>query len=381
MITNLRLVNFKCFRNQDLKFRNITLLAGRNGSGKSSVSQALRCFKLLRLNSGKLELKKVNLGVLRDIYYQFNQSTNKVIEIAVDGVSYTSEYNISKSDHDEVIFAKRGNDEELTNGVLGARWLLADRIGPRSIHDDSLAKSENREIGDRGEYAVAFLDRNMDYRIEECMAIYNSKTASSDCSLSNQVSAWLQRIAEGASVRTQSMNDGAHVKLAVDFGQQALSATFRPENVGVGISRVLPILVMVLSSKPGDVLFIENPETDLHPRGQTVVTDLFAKAASLGIQLIVETHSDHIVNGLRLSVKNKVLDKNLLSITFFKRVTDTVTREQFADVRPLEVDGDGELSDYPTDFLDEWGKTIDKLLDIANSSTPDKGNSDDDSER
>ncbi|MCQ4437669.1 AAA family ATPase, partial [Clostridioides difficile] len=75
-------------------------------------------------------------------------------------------------------------------------------------------------------------------------------------------------------------------------------------NVGFGITYVLSIITLVLSAEPGDILIIENPEAHVHPRGQIELGKFLALASKSGIQIIVETHSDHIFNGMRLFIKN-----------------------------------------------------------------------------
>ncbi len=78
------------------------------------------------------------------------------------------------------------------------------------------------------------------------------------------------------------------------------------------------------------------------------------------IQLIIETHSDHVVNGLRIAMKQSFcgISPDDASIIFFEHDTDSVQ----PDVRVIKCDKNGELSDYPTDFLDEWTNQLVKLI-------------------
>ena len=84
---------------------------------------------------------------------------------------------------------------------------------------------------------------------------------------------------------------------------QVVSAARRPTNVGFGLGYALPIVVACLIAKPGALLLLENPEAHVHPQGQSAMARLSCAAASAGAQVIVETHSDHILNGVRLMVK------------------------------------------------------------------------------
>src|SRR5260221_6265573 len=91
----------------------------------------------------------------------------------------------------------------------------------------------------------------------------------------------------------------------------------RPQNVGYGLSHVLPILTACLGAQTGALLLIENPESHLHPSGQSAMGEFLAQVASAGIQLIVETHSDHVLNGIRRAVKRGQLTPQDVAIHFF----------------------------------------------------------------
>lgn len=96
--------------------------------------------------------------------------------------------------------------------------------------------------------------------------------------------------------------------------------SYRAVNVGFGLSYVLPIVLALLVTKPGGLVIIENPEAHLHPRG-SYLGRLIALAAEAGVQVVVETHSDHIINGIRLMPRlGKVQDKNLLFIRLLMRM-------------------------------------------------------------
>lgn len=95
------------------------------------------------------------------------------------------------------------------------------------------------------------------------------------------------------------------VLLGYEFTQQGLGFTneYTPQNVGFGISYSLHVITAILKAKDGDLIIIENPESHVHPRGQAELGKLIALAAINNIQIIIETHSDHIINGIRVAVK------------------------------------------------------------------------------
>jgi predicted ATPase len=111
------------------------------------------------------------------------------------------------------------------------------------------------------------------------------------------------------------MSPGVDFKYVSDFDTDIGRTQFdghRPVHVGFGLSYVLPVIASViihsaqLYKKAVDsvLLLIENPEAHLHPSGQTKMGELMARASACGVQILVETHSDHFLNGVRLAVKD-----------------------------------------------------------------------------
>jgi len=76
---------------------------------------------------------------------------------------------------------------------------------------------------------------------------------------------------------------------------------------GFGLSYTLPVITALLVGTliPNSLVIIENPEAHLHPRGQTEIARLIALCAQVGTQIIIETHSDHLFDGIRIAAKNK----------------------------------------------------------------------------
>ena len=144
---------------------------------------------------------------------------------------------------------------------------------------------------------------------------------------------------------------------------------FKPQNVGLGISYVLPVLVTILTAMPGAIIIIENPEAHIHPHGQAKLGELIARAAAYGVQVFVETHSDHVINGVRVAVRDGILKPEDVNIAFFERKeqlkenpVDDSDMEIFSEVRNIQVDANGSLSEYPEDFMDEWNNQLMELM-------------------
>ena len=93
--------------------------------------------------------------------------------------------------------------------------------------------------------------------------------------------------------------------------------------------------------------------------------ELIARAASGGVQIILETHSDHILNGIRLAVKNKIISGNDVRLNYFYQRTEkdlTIGEKVIHEKCSPVILDDGSLSDWPDGFFDEWDKALDELF-------------------
>jgi predicted ATPase len=130
----------------------------------------------------------------------------------------------------------------------------------------------------------------------------------------------------------------------------------RPANVGFGLSYVFPILVALLVAQEEQIVVIDSPEAHLHPSAQSQMGQLLAHFAAAGVQILVETHSDHLLNGVRLAVKDKVLGHEGAQIHFFTGATE----ESHGVISP-SLDADGSVSEWPAGFFDQADKDLSRL--------------------
>jgi len=365
MISNVSVKNFKSLKNISIPTKSLNLLMGLNGMGKSSFIQML----LALMQSDNLEKRIVDLnGTLIDIgqgqdaFYQF--ASDDFIEFALC-FDKKSEFKWKlryQTDKDKLTAEEGYADTEMKNFREWTRkfqFIGAERIGPEDLYDaSSVIVSDKKHIGLSGEYAAYYLnifgDKN---KVQEVLR----HPSASGATLSEQLNAWMGEVSPGVQVNTQYVPEINKVILNYKFTLGFDTArSYKPKNVGFGITYVLPVLLSLLTAEEGKIIVIENPESHIHPRGQAELGKLIALAAQTGAQLFIETHSDHILNGIRVAVKEKNIAKENVNILYFDK--ETTNSEQYSNVTSIRVDENGELSEYPKDFLDEWSNQLLKLL-------------------
>jgi predicted ATPase len=239
----------------------------------------------------------------------------------------------------------------------GFQYLRADRINPATTYPRSHEMSVRRGfLGVRGEYAIDYLRYHQD-DVVRFDALHHPEASSPR--LHSQVEAWMSEICPGVRIQATALEKADLVQLGFQFaGKQRLTPEpQRPTNVGFGLTYVLPVIIACLAAQPGAMILLENPEAHIHPRGQSAMARLTCAAAAIGAQLVVETHSDHILNGVRLSVKREILPAEHVVLHYFRREDDGIHV-----VSPM-MGPDGMLSQWPPGFFDEWDHSLDQLLD------------------
>ena len=131
----------------------------------------------------------------------------------------------------------------------------------------------------------------------------------------------------------------------------------RPIHTGFGLTQVLPIVVAALSATKEDLLLIENPEVHLHPAGQAAMGEFLAEVAAAGVQVVLETHSDHVLNGIRRAVKHGALLPEDTALHFF-RLRQEEESDGAAQVQSPVLDRDGNLDTWPEGFFDQFDRDM-----------------------
>jgi predicted ATPase len=179
--------------------------------------------------------------------------------------------------------------------------------------------------------------------------------------LLDQIGGWLQELSPGVRLRAERLRGTDEVVLQFNYVGRARgleSGAYRPTNVGFGLTYSVPIIVACLAAPEGALLWIENPEAHLHPQGQAAVGELLALCAADNVQIVVETHSDHVLNGIRLSVKREKIAAKDVQLHYFTR--DVASGD--CAIESPAILPDGQLSNWPKGFFDQWERSLDELL-------------------
>ncbi|MFK0732257.1 MAG: AAA family ATPase [Gloeotrichia echinulata DVL01] len=371
MINSLKLTNYKAFESQLLELKPLTLLSGLNSTGKSSVLQSL----LLLRQSYQQELlpnvglalngELVRIGTAQDAFCERAKEDYIGFEIIWnDGKKgiWRFSYDQIKTDTDVLnnLDLKLPIDNVYRTSLFNKRfhYLQAERLGPRTSYDMSDYQARRLgQLGSKGEYTAHFLAINQDKDVLQTKLRHPMAKSNA---LSSQVEGWMREVSPGTRIKINSNSDIGLMSLQYFYGD---SNPYRTTNVGFGISYTLPIIVAVLASSPGTLILIENPEAHLHPKGQVKMGELLSLAASCGIQVVIETHSDHVLNGIRLAVHGGKIKQNDVQLHYFQR--QEKQGQAVIEVVSPRIDRNGRIDKWPDGFFDEWEKSLDVLLEPA----------------
>ncbi len=246
----------------------------------------------------------------------------------------------------------------------GVRYLGPLRDAPRPVYPLE-ALEGTTEVGYRGEHTAAVFQLNsnsiVSYHLPPTESFdddYVTSASRKDDSLHDAAVSWLTYLGVADEVKSTDLGVfGNRLQVATDNLDRWHDLT----NVGVGVSQVLPLVVTALLAKPGSLLVFEQPELHLHPRVQARLADFFLALALDGKQMILETHSEYLIDRFRLRIALSETDavRPLLRMLF----TEKVKGESV--VTPVEVTEFGAIANWPKDFFDQSQKDVARLLKAA----------------
>lgn len=361
MIKSMEVVNFKCFDKLSVELTNLNVFTGINNMGKSTTIQSIlllrQSFEIDSTLKGiYLNGEYVSLGIGKDLLNKYASNDEILIKIKDEDVE--NNINICYLAQSDYLSNSNYNsfNKNMNIFINNLTYISAERIGPKRFYEYSYQKiNDKKNLGSKGELWVGYLSENgYTERVNDKIVFDNESNL-----LIYQTQYWLSRITPGIKLNIEKNNVSGIVNLGY------CDENFSPMNVGFGISYVAPIIVSLLKAKKDDIVIIENPEAHLHPKGQRILGELVCLVASTGVQVFLETHSDHVINGIRISVKNNIIsNKNIIINYYYQKKIESenkIARYKHCKCSPLILDN-GKLSDWPEGFFDEWDKALEELI-------------------
>lgn len=370
MLHSLKIDNFKLHDETDIEFGGLTILTGMNGMGKSTIFQIMlllrQSFQSHQLNKGlNLRGDLADLGISGKLACQSVNSDELNIRIGFDNVSRHFSF-IYPADGMETFLPLKeetattaSKSEEhwfdlAEQNLFGTnfQYISAFRFGPMKTYGrDTGVVNHDRQVSKtqgQCEYTVHFLYQFSTMKVLQGLALEDA-SGNVNYQLGVQTELWLQAISPHIHLKIEPFEEDFKLSYKFDREGNLTTEDMSAVNTGFGISYLLPIIVSILSASPGALILIENPEAHVHPKGQAILMELIARAVKCGVQVVIETHSDHIVNGALVNVKRGIITSNDVRIYFFSRDEHLHT----AQTHHLEVTRNGQILRPPKDFFDQ----------------------------
>lgn len=352
-MNNLKfLINgFKCFeQNETLDFNQLTLLTGANSAGKSSVIQALLLTEKVAFSKSNIisfsdEKFALDIGSYDDIA---NENSTGDLLFELDGCRWEIKADDVDSHENGKNVAFRSDCMEDMKGLFssGFSFIAADRMAPHyeykySNNEVDLCDCHGNNLGD-------VLNKHDRDNVDSNRSLLGTSNK-----LKILLDEWVDYIFPNVSLLIKNTGSDSYKVMEHD--------RFAATNIGFGITYALPILINGLLIKSGGWLVVENPEAHLHPKAQSNMGYYLACVASAGVRVIVETHSEHVVNGIRRFVlkKDSLLKTDDVTIYFFKKMGSEKKIEK------LDIDESGNVSDLPVDFFDQVRQDMQQIIQLG----------------
>lgn len=397
MLTNFTLSGFRSWNARtSLELAPLTVLAGANNTGKSSMIGALLALlqseqatsgERVLLSGDWIELGHYpevlspgadgfSIGIagtrdgrVLDVVWDFHAAENRdqaVAKLARVEVAIDDDVFALVPDVDAVRLVREGGSSEIVSmphpgafrPISGALRPLVPfgyahvfNVGPWRAPSERLSPYRHGGNGPAvGKYGGNAAQLFFEHSHLEADVLPSGEHASG---LWHAVDAWWRHIlGVDVTVRVEEVRRAGFTVKVDAPGAEGLSFS----QVGFGLSQLWPILVASLVSRPGDLVIIETPEAHLHPAAQHRVAALFVELAKRGRQVIVETHSEHLVMAMSLAIKEGALPADDVAVHFFAQ------QEGQTLIERIPIDASGRRLKAPEGFFDQAAIDLLRLM-------------------
>ena len=329
MIKSISLHGFKSYVNQTFELSPLTILTGLNSSGKSSVIQSIRVLKnIVSYKDENKAFYQLNIGDKNEV---MNQNCDKIeIKATIDNL-----------DHTQILY-----DSEIGINIAPFPYIIyisASRKGGTS----TIPLLSNLELGSEGENVLNVIEHYGDEILADSL-----QDEAEGKTFSYVLAGWLQKISPD-------------VKFEPKLARQAdtsysLYDQHRSSNVGYGLSYSLPVIVALLlgTLQQDSLVLIENPEAHLHPRGQYEMSRLICLCVEAGANVLVETHSDHLFDGVRIFCKESEIPFADNVIAYWCQLDE----DKCTKVDTCHIKKNGKVDNWPQGMFDQFLIDAEKLI-------------------
>jgi predicted ATPase len=359
VIRSIRFGNFKGLSDQEIEFADLTLLTGANAVGKSSVLQAILLTKLSQLNeAGVVPLNSdfgLILGQASDVLSHGSRSAQITFEYVLGTGPARVQFAAPEGERFLQVMTAKADLPVLGGNTLAEfSYLSPERIGPQESYALPSMAPDLIQIGHRGENTAAILSAHERFAVLQQL----EHPTAPKLRLAKQAEAWLGELAPGTRLQVAANPSIGRVAIRFSTGDDLGAEWMHPGNFGFGLSYCLPIIVASLAARPGALLLIDSPEAHLHASAQSAMGRFLARLASAGVQVIVETQSDHVLNGVRLASLEErgAPPRERILINHFSRAPGP-------KVIKIGIRPGGDLSDRPTDFFDQTERDLSQIVE------------------
>lgn len=382
MITRLEVSGFKSlYTPQAIDIKPLTILAGANSSGKSSVMQPLLLMKqtfhapfepegALLLNSTNVKFTSV------DQMFSKNQSTFTVTLTLAENAKISLDFG---KNADNSLYMKasitgmanvNSSDINIENTfenmyILTALFVSLDsfftNLSP--IHKSIIQLLHLRGLRSPPErtYPRTGIDSSFKGLFDDYVASILLNWQTKQPENIEKLSKYLTDLGLTSHIAAKRLND-VHLELEVATSLQDANNKVNIADVGFGVSQVLPVIVALMVAEPEQLVYLEQPEIHLHPRAQHKLAKIIADAAQRGVRVIVETHSSLLLLGVQTLVAEGNLSPELVKLHWFQRDMNTgATTITSADLDEMGAFGE----EFPEDFDDVILKADRAYLDAV----------------
>lgn len=422
-LTRVTVAGYKSLRDQvDVELRPLTLLAGANSSGKSSLIQPVLLLKQtlesgsdpgpLLLNGDNVRFSRVDQMLSQGPRSKKTSLLRFELELGSDQLSLTLEarperpsspplrikqqimngqtlqpsmsqeelqslFPWSSLDHYRDYFSVEDFVLEVIRercflhvhaGEPGARF-MARVSNPVERFSEALARVIHvpglRAAPERNDPLLAVRDR-FPGRFEPYAASIVLQWMSEDTPHAETLNRWVSQLGLTGQVDAQRLDD-TRVELRVGRTLQASHAKSGDmvsiADVGFGVSQVLPALVALIVASPGQLVYLEQPEVHLHPRAQHHLAAILTETANRGVQVVVETHSSILLTGIQTLVAEQAIDPRMVKLHWFSR-----NAKGWTQVSTGELSSKGTFGAWPVDFDEVELQAQTRYLDAVERS-------------